>query len=304
MLKICTAIPSKRITPQDVFATCGADILFQEEKLGIKERYILEENETGLGLAQNALSELLQDNAIEKGKIEFLIYVTQTPENTLPQNSSLLQSMLDLPSTVCAFDISLGCSGYVYALSLARALMKSEGFQQGIIITCDCYSKIINPNDRATASIFGDAATATYLDNDVFIGYTDYGTDGSQGMKLCKTRNTSLFMDGRAIFNFMMTRVEPSIEKCLAKNQIERKNIDFYIFHQASKFLLETLITKLNLDSTKTPILLEKYGNTVSSSIPIALEHLLSQNTLQGKIFLLSAFGVGLSWATTILKIK
>ncbi len=301
MIKIVSALPKTIVYPDEIFEKCGSDVAFQKEKLGIIERRILAEDEKAIDLAIEACNNLFEKENIQKDEIDLLIYVTQNPEMLLPQNSSQVQEALGLNKSLCAFDVNLGCSGYVYALNIAKSLMLANNLQNALIITCDCYSKIIDISDKDTYSIFGDAATATYINNPNMIGSSNFYTNGAGAKHLCKKNNEALYMNGRAIFNFMMTELQPSLEDCLEKNQLTIEQIDYFIFHQASKFLLETLTSKLGLDKNKVPIWSQYTANTVSSTIPLVLEGLLKTNSLENKTLLLSGFGVGLSSSTTIL---
>ncbi len=302
MIKIKSAFPQKTFSPHDIFNECASPVEFQLEKLGISNRYILSDGETALQLACDACSRLFTEENIDKKSIKSLFYITQTPENILPQNSSLLQDQLSLPDNMYAIDINLGCSGYVYTLALAKAVMQAEKLSNALIITADCYSKIMDFSDKNTMSVFGDAATATYITNDVQIGFSDTGTDGSGAPMLCTNELAKVFMNGRAIFNFMMKRIPPSIDGCLKKNGLTVDDIDFFVFHQANAFMLQALTINMKLPPEKVFTYFSHCGNTVSSSIPIALEELLKTN-IQGKKVIISGFGVGLSWATNIITI-
>ncbi len=303
MIKFASALPKKTVYAKDIYQQCDSDIEFQKEKLGIVERRILQENENAIDLALEACNNLFEKENISRSSIDLLIYVTQNPEMLLPQNSSQLQHNLGLSTSTCAFDVNLGCSGYVYALSIAKALMLSENLKNALIVTCDCYSKIIDKANKDTASIFGDAATATWLTNPNIIGNSSFYTNGDGAKHLCKKNDEFLYMNGRAIFNFMMTEVKPALEDCLNKNKLSFGEIDFFVFHQASQFLLETLTTRLGLDKDKVPICLKYTANTVSSTIPLVLEKLSAKQKIENKTLLLSGFGVGLSSATTVLRV-
>jgi 3-oxoacyl-[acyl-carrier-protein] synthase-3 len=249
-----------------------------------------------------------------------LVLCTQNPDYKLPHTSAIIQDRLGLDSKVAAFDINLGCSGFVYSLSIAKAFMKTHRIKYGLILTSDPYSKIIFPGDKDTLPIFGDAATATLLSEDggFKIKEFSFGTDGSGCNELIvkygKTsysarsqqsenkdyRSSFLYMNGRAIFNFMMTRVPENVLECLKLNKLEIDEIDYFIFHQAGKYMLDNLRKTLGIEKEKVIISIENTGNTVSSSIPIALKPFLHKKNYKKK-FLLSGFGVGLSWASTVL---
>jgi 3-oxoacyl-[acyl-carrier-protein] synthase-3 len=251
--------------------------------------------------------------------------VTQNPDFKLPHSSALLQHALGLGVDTACFDVNLGCSGYVYGLSIAKGLMLAEGISAGLVVTCDPYSRIMARGDRDTVSVFGDAASASWLSAEAGaeIGRPDYGTDGGGGHHLMVEAGGSarpfcglwheepaapspealrLKMHGRAIFNFMMERVPKSVQKCLAKNGLTPGQVDSFVFHQASKFMVESLRGRLRLDAAKVPCDIGDVGNTVSTSIPLLLSRLRERGALANKTVLVSGFGVGLSWATNILR--
>jgi 3-oxoacyl-[acyl-carrier-protein] synthase-3 len=291
---------------------------FIERKLGIKERRRASPEESCHSLAHEAVKKLLETHRIAPDAIDFLIMVTQNPDYKLPNVASLLQASLKLRNNLAALDINLGCSGFVYALAVAKGLEATCPFSLGLIVTCDPYSKVISTDDRITAPLFGDAAAAVLLEScpGEGIGAFDFGTDGTNAEALIvrtggsrypqpgsSPRDNYLFMDGRAIYNFMMKRVPLSIKECLKLNQLSMDDIDFFVFHQASKYMLDSLRTRINIPAEKTVYELEFCGNTISSSIPIALKKLSSSYLGTGKRILLSGFGVGLSWASVVIRI-
>ena len=299
---ITSAFPQQILTSSDIYALCNCPLEFQEQKLGIQARHILNCNESAFDLAVQACEKIFLQYKINKESIDCLLYVTQTPEKHIPQNSSLLQQALQLPVSIFAYDIGLGCSGYVYALSTAKALMKEYGFKNSLIVCCDCYSKHIDKTDKNTMAIFGDAATATYIDDPNMIGIGDFGTDGNRAQAIMLDNRNTLTMNGRAVFDFALKTVKKSVLVCLEKNSLDISEIDYFVFHQANKFMLENIGLSLSIPKEKLVIDLKNYANTVSSSIPLALENLLPTLKEEKKI-LACGFGVGLSWATTILTI-
>jgi 3-oxoacyl-[acyl-carrier-protein] synthase-3 len=261
---------------------------------------------------------------LARDKVGLLIVVTQNPAYKLPHSSAILQNKLALSVNTACFDINLGCSGYVYALSVAKAFMITENIDDAIVVTCDPYSKIMDKSDYETISVFGDAATATWLSvaKGAVIGKLDYGTDGAGAQHLMVKAGGSstphkgiwhdnqnmesaddfhVKMNGRAIFNFMMKRVPSSVEACLQKNNLSISAIDYFFFHQASLYLLDNLRVKMNLPADKVPIEMKNCGNTVSSSIPILIHDFMLRGLLTNQTCLISGFGVGLSWATNII---
>lgn len=297
---IASCLPSKIVSAEEIYQLCGCPLEFQTEKLGICSRHILADDEKAFDLAVHACEKLFSSHPIPKEDIDCLLYITQTPEKQIPQNSSLLQHALELPTNIFALDISLGCSGYVYGLSAAKSLMQTLNFKNVLLVTCDCYSKIIDKADKNTMAIFGDAAAVTYLDNPDSIGLPDVGTNGKNAQAIMLDEDKILRMNGRAVFDFALKTVKKSVLACLEKNNCTLDEIDYFVFHQANKFILEHIALSLCLPKEKLILDLENYANTISSSIPLALEHLLSEIKEPKKI-LVSGFGVGLSWATTIL---
>ncbi|MDZ4252738.1 MAG: ketoacyl-ACP synthase III [Sulfuritalea sp.] len=323
---IASALPDWEVSNQGIADWSGLDKVMLDDKIGVRRRHFLRNDETGTDLGVKAVQRLAAENPdFDLARIGLLIVVTQNPDYQLPHNSALLQHRLELPNATACFDISLGCSGFVYALSVAKGFMLAEGVAEALIVTCDPYSKCMASNNRDVIGLFGDAACATWLraDGAGRIGRGDFGTDGSGSHNLIikaggaamprahldKTSAVDpdevdhfLHMNGRAIFNFMISRVPTTVATCLSRNGLERENVDFFVFHQASRFLLETLRDRMGLDPARVPIELEKTGNTVSSSIPLVLEGLLQREDLAGRSLLICGFGVGLSWASNIIQ--
>ena len=303
-------------TNDELVSTHGFDPGFISEKLGIDSRLKLAREETVSELCANAVRQLLEESRLNLERVECIGVVTQTPDYCLPHTSALVHGQIGLSKKCAAFDIGLGCSGYVYGLSIMRGLMLAEGLSCGVLATVDAYSKIMDPKDKATAPLFGDAASATLLrvGGAARLGRTIFGTNGENHQALIVRGSGSraeafepLFMDGRAIFNFMMTEVPTSVTRCLEINKLNVDDIDFFVFHQASKYMLTTLASRMRIPLDKVVIDMRDIGNTTSSSIPVALQRrLLSKNQKNKKRLniLLSGFGVGLSWASTVIYLE
>ena len=284
-------------------------------KTGINKRWISNENETSIDLAYVAAKKVI--DKFDTEKIDTLLYVTQSPEYFLPSSSCILQDKLSLPSNIKAFDINLGCSGYVYGLSMASAYIES-GLSENVLLVCsDTYTKYVLPDDRTSRPIFSDAASATLVSKSVSknIGYFSFGTDGSGFDKLIvkdgaaksnfmiSNAKPSLYMNGAEVFMFTMGTIPDNVEKVLIESSNTINDIDYFFFHQASKIVLENLSRKLKLPKEKVYSCIEEIGNTVSSSIPIALKIASNSRILKKKNkLLLSGFGVGLSWGSCILE--
>ncbi|MFW0737303.1 3-oxoacyl-ACP synthase III family protein [Flavobacterium sp. T12S277] len=298
-----------------------------EEKVGVKNRYVVQENETALDLAYSAASKILE--RYDKNKIDFVILCTQSPEYILPTTACILQAKLGLNKNVGAFDFNLGCSGYIYGLGIAKSLINTNMAKSVLLVTSETYTKHINKLDFANRSIFGDAATATIIevDENECLHEFVYGTDGNGACNLIipnggarnireddpvlldaqngnKRTENDLFMNGPEIFNFTITTIPKLINDVLQKNNLEISDIDYFIFHQANKFMLDYLRKKMKVDSEKFYNNILEIGNTVSSTIPIALKECLEDNKVKtGDKVLLCGFGVGYSWGATVITI-
>lgn len=296
----------------------GFEPAFLTDKLGIDRRYLCSDDEAVSDLAVAAAERLFEETGQDRDEIGLVLVCTQNPDYKLPTTANLVQDRLGLPQTTAAFDINQGCSGFVYGLSIASSMMASQGLDAGLLITSEAYSKVMDPNDRKTVPIFGDGAAATLLRSDgrAKPGRFVFGTDGS-GAEHLRVRaggsrfpnevcegESALHMDGREIFNFMMRRVPDSVDRCLALNGLQRDDVDLFVFHQASRYMVETLAKYMRLDAERVPVTLADGGNTVSSSLPMALEVLGGIDALAGKRVLLCGFGVGLSWASGLLNIE
>ena len=288
----------------------GFDESFVREKLGIATRYAAAEDQATSDLATEAARALLDKTGVPAQEIGALIVVTQTPDYQLPHTAALVQKRLGLPAAVASFDMSLGCSGYVYGLSAVAPFLEHRDNARAVLITADCYSKVMNESDRATSRLFSDAAAATLVGPQPLyrLGKPVFSTDGGGAEALivkcggsrAPSEHSKLFMDGRAIYSFAMSRVPRHVEQCLALNGLKLDDIDRFVFHQANRFMLESLRDRMKLPPGKVVIEVADGGNTVGSTIPIALEPLLEERPRR---ILISGFGVGLSWATNVLEL-
>ncbi|SFE26931.1 3-oxoacyl-[acyl-carrier-protein] synthase-3 [Chitinophaga sp. CF118] len=302
-------------------------------KTGIEKRYYAKEDQTSGDLAYIAAEQFFEKGIIEKSKVDFLILCTQSPDYFLPTTACILQDRLGLSKGIGAFDFNLGCSGFVYGLGIAKGLVSSGQAKNVLLITAETYSRFINPNDKKNKTIFGDAATATLISSEPVLGkpvgkilHFSYGTDGS-GAKHLIVKNGALrnmqkgnaadvyvadefysnddylFMDGKQIFDFTVFNVPGLVNNCLQKNEVTLEDIDLYIFHQANEFMLDRVRRMCKIPAEKFYIFIKDTGNTVSSTIPIALNHALENNVIsKGNKVLLCGFGVGLSMGATLLE--
>ena len=291
------------------------DISKISEKTGIYSRSIASPHQTAVDLAFEAGNKLLKDVSF-KEDIDLIILVTQSPDYVLPTSACILQNQLGLSKKCMAFDINLGCSGFVYAISVAGSLIESGVAKKGLILCSETYTKYIHKNDRTCRPIFSDGASATLLvgSNSDNIGPFVFGTDGSGYEKLIVREGGArepniivdssyglLEMNGAEVFLFTLSSVPACINMLLDKSNLKIEDIDLFVFHQASKVVLENLIRTMSLDKDKVFINLKYVGNTVSASIPIALKDAETQGRLKnGDTIMLVGFGVGLSWGATL----
>jgi 3-oxoacyl-[acyl-carrier-protein] synthase-3 len=278
------------------------------EKSGIKNIAISSSNQSALDLAEKAAKLILK----KKYKIDGIIYITQSPEYYLPSGSCILQHRLGLSKSIFTFDVNQGCSGYIYGLCLASSLIKNIIAENILLICSDTYSKYISKKNLTCLPIFSDAASATIISKSKTRFFLDFefGTDGS-GYKDLIVENSGfhansskpeIFMDGKKILLFTMGNIPDLINSILKRNKLTIEEIDFFIFHQASKIVIENLIRKMQLNKNKVYFNLENTGNTVSSSIPIAIAELMKNKLLKkNSKILLAGFGVGLSMGATII---
>ena len=300
-----------------------------EEKLGVRSRPIAGEDETSADLAVRAAEKLFQRGDCSAKDIDFLIFCTQEPDYLLPPSACLIQDRLGIPQTAGAFDFNLGCSGFVYGLAMARGLIETGMAQSILLLTASTYSKLINRLDRVTRPLFGDAAAATWItrvdspsSDGPSLGPFVFGTDGSRGDLLivpaggrrlpCSPRTAveytdsnggvrskdQLCMRGPGIFSFAMDTVPRLVEDLLEKAGMTRGDVDLFVFHQANKFMLDALCDECGIDPERFVVDLADRGNTVSSTIPIALLDSRNAGRLKPNArVMLVGFGVGLSWA-------
>lgn len=296
------------------------------EKVGVLERRVVVE-ETATDLAVLAAERLFAQNRVSKEEIDFVLLCTQSPDYKLPSSACIIQERLGLSTKCGAFDFNLGCSGYEYGLAVAKGLIAAGIANNVLLLTGETYNKYIHPKDKGNRTIFGDGASATVISTEGFaeIGEFCLGTDGSGAKYLIvktsgarcpeKVNDLSfdeggnpissdhLFMDGSEIFMFTLVKVPKMIKAVLAANELQKEDIDLFVFHQANKYMLDHLRKKLKIDEDKFFVNLANVGNTVSSTIPIALCDARDIGKLKGNV-LLAGFGVGLSWGATILKVK
>ena len=306
-----------------------------EDKTGIASRYIARENETASDLGVEACKKLFESKLCTPEEIDFLIFCTQSPDYFLPTTACLMQERLGIPTTAGAFDFNLGCSGYIYGLGLAKGLIETGQAGHVLLVMAETYSKFISEKDRSVRPLFGDAATASLIQgkdtegssHSSFIGPFVYGTDGSGAQNLIvpvgglrkryrddqadastKSKDREehhLYMNGPEIFTFTLRAVPRAVQDLLSKAGTSVEEVDFFVFHQANKYMLEHLRAKVNIPKEKFCIEMSDCGNTVSSTVPIGLTRLQEQKSIKaGDLIMLVGFGVGYSWGATLVRWK
>ena len=320
-------LPEKIVTNEDLieeFPEWSVDKI--AKKVGVYSRHIAGENETAGDMAEKAALKLFDEYKISPNEIDFVLLCTQSPDYFLPSTACILQNRLGIPMTAGALDYNLGCSGCVYGLAMAKGLIAGGIAKNILLLTAETYNKYLHPSDKSNRSIFGDGAAACLISTEGFakIGEFSLGTDGSGAENLILEtgaarkkkvtgKNTVdedghqkyddyLYMNGSAIFNFTLDAVPTMLKKILEKNHLEKKQIDYFVFHQANKFMLNTIRKICVLPKEKFYVNLEETGNTVSSTVLIGLKQCLDTGTINKNMrVMVSGFGVGLSWGGTVL---
>jgi len=298
------------------FPNWDMDLIYA--KTGIRARHVVAPGQCASDLGVAAAEKLFEEHDIDRESIDFLLFCTQTPDYPLPTTACLVQDRLGLPTSIGALDFNLGCSGFVYGLSLADGLIRSGAAERVLLITAETYSKYIDPTDRSLRTIFGDGAAATLIEaaSEPSLGSFVFGTDGQGADALMVTDGgarperlalkprkrrrwpSRLYMDGPELVKFTLQVIPPMIDRILADAGLTRDQVDLFLMHQATLYMIEHLRARLELDENVVPVDLDHCGNTVSSTIPILMHNLRGSRRLQpGKRSLLISFGVGLSWA-------
>lgn len=300
-----------------------------EKKIGIKERHITVDGETASDLAIKAAEKLFAANDYDRNEVDYLIFVTQSPDYHLPTTACLIQTKLGLSKKITAIDVNLGCSGFVTGLSLAKAIIVSGQAKNVLLLTAETYSKYMHERDKSNRTIFGDGAAATLVSTEGFaeVGEFVIGTDGKGAENLIvKTggarhpqpmndlkfddfgnpfSSDNLFMDGPAILNYSLDSIPQLVKDVLEKNHLEMDDINLHVYHQANIFLANLERRKLRIPQDRYYCNIEHVGNTVSSTIPIALCLALKDGSIKDGFNILSvAQGLGYTWGGFVLKIK
>ena len=274
------------------------------QKVGISERHIAAPNETATDMSVRA-AEALFAKGLDRSQIDFVLLCTQSPDYMLPSSACIVQHRLGLSTKCGAFDFNLGCSGYEYGLVVAKGLIQSGAAKNVLLLTAEMYTKYLSQDDKGNRTIFSDGASATWVGTEGFaeIGECSLGTDGSGADYLIVRPNEPLYMDGGAIFDFSSDVVPKMVEEVLEKSGLQKDDIDLWVFHQANKYMINYVRKLLEIDKERFYIYMEHVGNTVSSTIPIALCAAREDGKLKGNV-VLAGFGVGLSWGAVTLQVN
>jgi 3-oxoacyl-[acyl-carrier-protein] synthase-3 len=325
------------VVPLNVINNYEYDLYFKKEdireiidKIGVKERRFVDENTCSSDLCFAAAEKLLNEMCINRDEIDLLIFISQTPDFRMPATSVLLQERLKLSSSTITLDINLGCSAFLYGLTVAYSLVTAGGIRKALILDGETRSKVYSPKDRKTGFLFGDGGVAALIEKgENFRGsWFSLNSDGSRAslikipaggyrkMSSCETVKEKVvdefgnirsdeqgYMNGADVFNFVIREVPKDFNKLLEYSGTNVNLIDYFIFHQANKYINSFLAKKLKLPEDKVPSTIEKFGNTSSVSIPLTIVSELANKLSLHQRLLLSGFGVGLTWGTAIIEV-
>ncbi|MFL0352896.1 3-oxoacyl-ACP synthase III family protein [Xanthomarina sp. GH4-25] len=321
-------LPDKVLSNEDLQQEFpDRDVAKMAKKIGVFSRHIVHETQTALDLGEAACKKLFE--TYDKNKIDFIVLCTQSPDYHLPTSACLLQNRLGLSEKVGAFDINQGCSGFVYSLTIAKGFISAGIANNVLLVMAETYSKHLNPKDLGNRMIFGDGASAIVVEKSEsqMIGDFVLGTNGdgyenlivpNGGMKCRYDHNAEviignrndertandLYMNGSEIFYFVSKQIPGVVDQTLIKNKLGQSDIDFFIFHQANEYMISFLTKKLKISKDKYYNNIDDLGNTVSSTIPIALKRCMVKGLVKkGDKIMLCGFGVGYSWASVIIEL-
>lgn len=326
---IAACVPSKKIYNKDLgYLIPDEEIEKTINSIGIHEKRFAEPEICASDLCVKAARKLIDENDIDKASIDMVLFLSQTADYKIPATSPLIQSRLGLPATTACIDLSLGCSGYVYALSTAFAYASMDGIDRVLLLVGETFSKIVSPYDKVNAPLYGDAGTATLIEKgDYNASFFDLCSDGSGAEAVMikaggcrfpataenlqeeekengnKRSDNQVFMDGMDVFNFALKVVPKSIKKMMETSGKNNDTLDYLVFHQANRFMTDFFVKKLKFPSGKVPYCIDRFGNTSSASIPLTIASELSGN-LNRKSIIMCGFGAGLSWGTVYTELN
>jgi len=322
--------------PSDVVYNKDLGYLIPEDEIektinaiGIRERRISNADICSSDLCFKAAKKLIEDNEIDVNTIDVLLFLSQTPDYRMPATAPLLQNRLGLQDTTACMDLNLACSGYAYGLSAAFAYASQQGINRVLLLVGETFTKLTSPYDKVNWPLFGDAGTATLVEKgDYCDSYIELMTDGSGAESLIipagEFRNPAtaenlqtteredgnrrsdhqIYMDGMDVFNFTLRVVPRAIKNMLTVLSIQPDAIDYYLFHQANKFMIDFIVKKIKIDIEKVPYSIDRFGNTSSASIPLTIVSELESRIKDSKKIILCGFGAGLSWGTAYMELK
>jgi 3-oxoacyl-[acyl-carrier-protein] synthase III len=328
---MAAAVPKKVINnfEHDLYFN-KEDIKAIIEKIGVKERRFADEKTCSSDLCFAAAEKLFSEMNINKDEIDMLIFISQTPDYRMPATSVLLQDRLKLSTSTITLDINLGCSAFLYGLTVAYSMISSGAVKKVLILDGETRSKVYSQKDRKTGFLFGDAGVAAIIEENEKYGksWFSLNSDGSREslikipaggyrkMSTCETLKEKVvdeygnirseeqgYMNGADVFNFVIREVPKDFSRLLDYSESDISTIDYFIFHQANSYINGFLAKKLNLPESKVPTTIEKFGNTSSVSIPITIVSELKDKLTTNKKILLSGFGVGLTWGTALINV-
>jgi 3-oxoacyl-[acyl-carrier-protein] synthase-3 len=327
---MAAAVPSNRIDNYAYTQYFPADEVKEVvDKIGVYERRFADENTCSSDLCFAAAEKLFADNSIDRSEIDLLVFISQTPDYRMPATSVILQHRLGLQNSTIAFDINLGCSAFIYGMAVVYSMMEKTNLRKALLLDGETRSKVYSPKDRRTAFLFGDGGVAALIERNEKFGesFFSLNSDGSRenlikinagGYRIPSSPETLKekvvdeygnirneeqgYMNGGDVFTFVNREVPTDIKRMLEYTGRDKDSFDYIIFHQANNFINTHLAKKLKLDVKKIPSTIEKYGNTSSVSVPLTIVSELKDKMQGEKELLLSAFGVGMTWATAIVK--
>lgn len=322
------------VPPKKVFNKDLTDIMPEEEvqkminSVGIHERRICDSEVFASDLCYKAALKLMQDNNIDPASIDMLLFMSQCADYRIPATACILQHRLGLTKGCMAMDLSLGCSGYVYALSAAMAYASMDGINRVLLLDGEAFSKIVNPRDKVNAPLYGDAGTATLIEkgcygDSIFMLHTDGSGEDAvkipagmrhpitpQSLEVTEREDGNyrsdleVYMDGMEVFNFAIKSVPKGVKELLAATSEEFSDIDWLLFHQSNRFMTDFFVKKLKVASERVPYCIDRFGNTSSASIPLTIVSELNGKLDHAAKVVMCGFGAGLSWATAQLSLE
>jgi len=333
---IVTCVPPLEKCIDEELALFGGNLKQLErlkKTIGLSKRRVVDDQTTAADLCEQAALHLIAESGLPLKQVDAVICVTQTPDYSQPCNAAVLHGRLGLSKNCAALDVNLGCSGYVYGLWLAHTMIASGGCKRVLLLAGDTISRLVNAKDRSVAPLFGDGGSATLIERSpgAPVAFFSLQTDGSGydklivpagGARCPRSAETALavedeagnfrslenlFMEGAEIFNFSITEEPRAVKELLEYAEVETDAVDYFVFHQANRYILGNIAKRLKLDLAKVPMqTVERYGNQSSASIPCAIcgELATAISDRASTQALLSGFGVGLSWASALVELS